>query len=236
MKRALVCGALNAAVVLAGCSPSIDPAAKADVDARIANLPVQSVTIAAPPAGALAPMPLAAGQWAQYRLRLQDGQQELKTVKIIKQEGNAFWYEVVDDTYQGRTIEQLKFTFGNDINHPRVELLALRRKEPSGRVEQAGASDLAWPLVTYNDYREGVAALVAPWPQQPQAPTVVQAGRFDGCYYNHEVTPRTGRDPWVTDSWWHPSVPISGMVRLQNNQGLVKELVAYGSSGARSDF
>ena len=233
MKRTLVIGSLT--VLLTGCA-SIDPAAKADVDARIANLAARSTTVAAPPAGALAPMPLATGQWAQYKMTLKDGHKELRTQKILGQRGGAFWYEVVEDTYQGRTVEQLLFAFGNDRDHPHVELLALRRKEPSGRVAQVSARQLSLPLVTYDYYRAKAASLVASWPPLAQEPIVVPAGRFEGCYHSHEETHGFGHDAGVTDSWRHPSVPLSGLVRLENNRGLVNELVAYGTSGAQSDF
>jgi hypothetical protein len=64
----------------------------------------------------------------------------------------------------------------------------------------------------------------------------VPAGRFEGCYHSHEEIHGFGHGAWVTDSWRHPSVPLSGLVRVRNNHGLLNELVAYGTSGARSDF
>jgi hypothetical protein len=236
MKWSLLLGSLTVAVLGTACGSSIDPAAKADVDARIASLQTHSITIASAPAGALAPMPLAAGQWVQYKMTLSNGQAKLLTEKILKQQGNAFWYEVVHDTYQGRTVEQLLVAFGNDRYHPHVELLALRKKDPQGRVVEVPARQLSLPLVTYDTYRAKVAQLVAPWPPLPREPTVVSAGRFEGCYRGHSESRVGQRDDFVTDSWRHPSVPLSGLVRLQDNHAFVSELVAYGTSDAQSDF
>jgi hypothetical protein len=223
--------------VLTGCGPSIDSAAKADVDARIAKIADQPTTIPAPQPGTVAPMPLATGQWAQYRVKLKDGEQELRTVKILEKEGDAFWYEVVEDTYHGRTVERLLVSFGNDKEHPHVELLALKRKDPEGHIMQVPRRTLSLPTVTYDTYRSQLATFIAPWPpSSPQGSTVVPAGRFEGCRYDTS-TFKTRRQERVIESWWHPAVPLSGFVRLQDSSGsIANELVAYGTSGARSDF
>jgi hypothetical protein len=41
---------------------------------------------------------------------------------------------------------------------------------------------------------------------------------------------------WVFDVWSHPSVPLGGLVRRQDNRGFVSGLVAYGTTGAQSDL
>jgi hypothetical protein len=230
MRASHALGLLSIVAPLAGCASSVDPAARSDAAAR------KAATIAAPPAGALAPMPLAAGQWVRHRMTLPNGQQALRTQKILEQRGDAFRYEVVSDTDQGRTVEQLLVTFGSDRRHPRVELLGLRRKDPKGRVVEMSARELSRPLVTNDDYRAMAASLVAPWPPTVQEPAVVPAGRFEGCYRIRRATNFGRRDERVTDSWRHPSVPLSGLVRMQDNHSFVSELVAYGTAGARSDF
>ncbi len=231
-----VVGSFLVAAILTACGPSIDAAAKADVDARIAKIGDQAITIPAPQPGTVGPMPLATGQWAQYRLRLRDGEQELRTVKILEKEGDDFWYEVVEETYQGRTVVRLLVSFGNDRHHPHVDLLALKRRDPKGRIEQVSRRELSLPIVTYDTYRSQLTAFVAPWPRLPQGTVVVPAGRFEGC--NHETSTITlRRHEQVIETWWHPAVPLSGFVRLQDSSGAVdNDLVAYGTSGARSDF
>ena len=232
----IVVGSLVVATILTACGPSIDPAAKADVDARIAKLADQAITIPAPQPGTVAPMPLATGQWAQYRVRLKDGEQLLRTTKILEKEGNAFWYEVVEDTYRGRTVERILVSFGDETQHPHVELLALKSKDAKGRIGQVSRRQLALPIVTYDTYRAQFTAFIAPWPPRPEGPTVVPAGRFEGC--SHETSAiKLRRHERVIESWWHPAVPLSGFVRLQDSSGAVEnELVAYGTTGARSEF
>ena len=169
-------------------------------------------------------------------MRLSNGQRKLLTEKIIGRQGGALWYEMVDDTYQGRTVEQLLVAFGSDAEHPHVELLALRKRDPKGRVVRVEARELSLPLVTYDTFRAKLAAFVFRWRPLRQETAVVPAGRFEGCYHSRTEIHYGLRKDWAIDSWRHPSVPLSGVVRSRDNYGFVSELVGFGTSGATSDF
>jgi hypothetical protein len=235
MKWSLVLGSLTIAAALMGCGSAIDPTAKADLDARIAGLRMSSTAIAAPAAGTPARMPLAAGQWVQYRMKLRNGQPKLLTEKVLSQQGDAFRYEMVHDTYQGRSIEQFLVASEEHGRRLHVELLALRTKDAHGHVIELSAKVLSMHVVTFDTYREKMASLVLPWRSEPQETTAVPAGHFEGCYRGHS---EIGRGPrkWIEDIWVHSSVPLSGVVRVNTNRGFVSELVGYGTTGARSDF
>jgi hypothetical protein len=224
------------ALALAACGPTIDPAAKADLDARIAKLRDASITIPAPKAGAFTSMPSAPGQWARYRMTLQDGEPKLLTQKVIGEEGGALWYEMVHETYEGRTVEQFLVAAGNGP----LELRAVRTKDAKGRVttlsqaalwaakNQMGPTDIYW--------MDAVAVSRShQWRDLPQASTTVPAGLFEGCYRSHTMI-KGSRHPWAQDAWSHPDVPLGGLVRKQDDRGFVVELVAYGMTGAHSDF
>jgi hypothetical protein len=238
------------ATLAAGCAPSIDAAAKADVDARIANLRAAAGTIAAPARDARESMPLAVGQWAKYKMTTFDGQPKILTQKIVAEEGGAFWFELVHDTYQGRTVEQLLVAVG-DRRHPaKVELREVRKKDARGHVITLSRAQL-WvarnglgPDDIYWDDALAMSRIVQ-WSGLPQQPTVVPAGHFEGCYRRHVETPWRNRETWVQDSWSHPAVPLSGLVRMKfqdpvdgqrEGRWLVSELAAYGTTGARSEF
>src|SRR5436305_2008810 len=105
--------ALAAAFVMSACGPSIDPAAKADIDRRVAMLHPGSKTVPGPTAGLYAPMPFAVGQWTQYKMTNDKNEPSFLTYKIIGQEGDAVWLEMVNDTYHGRTIQKMLVAFGN---------------------------------------------------------------------------------------------------------------------------
>jgi hypothetical protein len=240
MKLRLGLGSMTVASVLIGCAPSIDPAAKADVDARIARLRANPITIPAPASAANESMALAVGQWAEYKITTHDGQPAFLTQKIVGEVGGALLVEIVHDTYQGHTAEQLLVVVGDRMDPNKIELRAVKTKDAKGRVTTLSHTDL-WvarnylgPVDIYWDDAVAVS-LAVHWQGKPQASTVVTAGRFEACYFTRitqSKTPQAG----VTESWSHPSVPLSGLVRKQNNRGFVSELVAYGTSGARSDF
>jgi len=225
-----------AAALLVGCGPTIDPAAKADIDARIAKLRAQTITIPAPGPEATESMPPAVGQWAEYKLTLDNGQFKFLTQKIVGEEGGALLVEKVHDTYQGRSVEQLLVAIGDGWDPKKVELRSVKVKNEKGYLTTLSRTDL-WiarnrmgPASSYWDDALSVS-LLNNWRGAPQASIAVIAGRFEGCYHYH--TPARG--PMPGKVWSHPSVPLGGLVRLQEN-GFVSELVAYGTSGARSDF
>lgn len=227
-------GCLSAAVaaLLTGCVPSIDPAAKANVDARIARLRAQTVTIPAPAPEAIESMAPAVGQWAQYKMTLPNGEAKFLMQKIVGEEGGALLVEIVHDAYQGRSVEQLLVAVGDRRDPKKVELRAVKVKDEKGRLTMLSRTDL-WvarnrmgPVSIYWDDAMDVS-LVISWRGKPQASTAVVAGRFEGCYHT--------RAP-MGEAWSHPSVPLGGLVRKQDKQGFASELVAYGTSGAQSDL
>jgi len=226
-------GAVVAAVALSACGPSIDPAAKADIDKRVSVLQAGSNVVPAPAPGMYAPMPFAVGQWTQYKTTNEKGEPAFLTYKIIGQEGDAVWLEVVNDTYHGRTMQKMLVAFGNRMDPNTVEIRAVSTKDAKGRVQ-----DMPPPVIAMmqSTYRSAVSMLIINWQGLPQESATVPAGRFDGCFKT-----RTDAQwgPWrsVADSWSHPAVPLSGAVRSQGvDHPFTMELAAFGASGAVSEF
>jgi hypothetical protein len=222
-----------AAALVVGCGPSIDPAAKADVDARIAKLRAETVTIPAPSAQAIESMPPAVGQWAEYKIIQHNGEPKFLTQKIVGEEDGAFLVELVHDSYRGRMVEQLLVAVGDRRDPKKVELRAVKIKNENGHLTTLSKADL-WVarnhLGPVNIYWEDAmsVSLGIDWRGRPQASTAVIAGRFEGCYHSHSSA------PIGLEAWSHPSVPFGGLVREQDKTGFVSELVAYGTSGAQS--
>src|SRR4051812_7464887 len=109
--RSQLVGALACAFLLVACAPSIDPAAKADIDKRVSALgaPRQSF----PTPTGFEPLPFAVGQWTRHKLVDDKGQPSFMTYKVLAQEGDAFWLEVVTDQYAGRTIMKMLLAIPN---------------------------------------------------------------------------------------------------------------------------
>jgi hypothetical protein len=85
-------------------------------------------------------------------------------------------------------------------------------------------------------YKNAVSMLVVNWQGMPQEDVVVPAGHFAGCYRIRTDAQWAGFRS-VSDSWSHPAVPLSGMVRSKGvDKPTSMELVAFGLSGAVSEF
>jgi hypothetical protein len=218
-------------LALAACGPSIDPAAKADIDRRVAALQPGAGAVAAPTA--FEPMPLAVGQWSQYKLVDDKGQPSFLTYKIVGEEAGAFWLETLHETYSGRMGQKMLVAFGNRMDPSQIEIRAVKTKDKKGNVTELppGVMSLMQGL-----YRGIVANLVIRWQGLPQESASVPAGRFDGCFRARSEA-QYGSWKSVADSWSHPAVPLSGAVRSQGvDRPFTMELVAFGLSGAVDDF
>ena len=219
---------------LAGaCGPSIDPAAKADIDRRVSVLQVGSNTVAAPAPGMFAPMPFAVGQWTQYKMISDKNEPSFLTYKIVGQEADAVWLEMVNETYSGRTMQKMLVAFGNRMDPAQVQIRAVKMKDASGRVTEMPPEVIGMMQGTY---RGAISSLIIQWQGLPQENATVPAGRFDGCYRVRSDA-QWGPFRTTSDSWAHPAVPLSGTVRsLGVDKPYTMELVAFGTTGATSEF
>ncbi len=80
-------------------------------------------------------------------------------------------------------------------------------------------------------FRGAVSALVVNFQGLPQESAVVPAGRYDGCFRARSEA-QWGPYKSTADSWRHPAVPVSGLVRSQGvDHPFTMELVAFGMFG-----
>lgn len=216
---------------LAGCGPSIDPAAKADIDGRIAALQAGGVAFPAPTV--FEPMPMAVGQWSQYKLVDDKGQPSFLTHKIVGQDADAFWLEVTSERYTGRTEQKMLVAFGNRMDPSQIQIRAITSKDAKGRVNEVPPAMIS---LLQSSYQGMVSSMVIRWQGLPQESATVPAGHFDGCF---RTRTEAQWGPWksTADSWSHPAVPLSGAVRSQGvDRQFTMELTAFGLSGAIDDF
>jgi hypothetical protein len=231
MKLATLAALAALPLALGACGPSIDPAAKADIDRRIAALQPGANAVPAPTA--FQPLPLAVGQWTQYKMVDDKGQPSFLTYKIVGEEGGAYWLLMQHETYSGRMGQKMLVAFGNRMDPGQVEIRAVKTKDRKGNVTEMPPGMM--PMMQ-SLYRGAVSSLVIRWQGLPQEGASVPAGRFDGCF---RARSEAQWGPWksVADSWSHPAVPMSGAVRSQGvDHQFTMELVAFGLSGATDDF
>jgi hypothetical protein len=215
----------------AGCAPSVDPAAKADIDRRLAALGPPAQTYGAPTG--FAPMPFQTGQWTTHKLIDQDGRPSFMTYKIIGEDSGAFWLETVNVGYTGRTITKILVAIANRMDIGTVDIRAAMFKDSKGRVTSFDGPMLALMRSTYKSV---VSTLVVSWQGLPQDDAIVPAGKFAGCFKGRTDA---AWGPWSASSlsWSHPVVPLSGLVKSQGiDRPNAMELVAFGLSGAQSEF
>ncbi len=223
---------LVTAALASACS-SIDPAAKAAIDQRVAALQSGSTGFPAPAPGVFLPMPFAVGQWTQYKMTNDKGEPSFLTQKIVGQEADALWLESVTESYQGKTITKMLVAFGSRMDPNQIQVRAVKMKDHKGTV-----TEMPEPVVSMmqSTYRGAVSGLVISWQGLPQESTSVPAGRFDGTF---KTRSEAQWGPWrsVADSWSHPVVPLSGAVRSQGvDHSFTMELVAFGTTGAVAEL
>jgi hypothetical protein len=222
-----------AAVGAAACGPSVDPAAKADIDRRVSVLQAGATVVPAPAAGVFAPVPFAVGQWSQYKMTNDKNEPSFLTYKIVGQDGDAIWLETVHESYQGKMVQKMLVAFGNRMDPAQVQIRAVTMKDAKGTVTEMPPQVIQMMQGTY---RSAVAMLVINWQGLPQEGAAVPAGRFEGCF---KARTEAQWGPWrsVADSWAHPAVPLSGTVRSVGvDRPFTMELTAFGTSGAVSEM
>jgi len=218
------------ALSLNACGPSLDAAAKADVDQRVAALSAPSKAFPAPTS--TTPMPMAVGQWLTYKLMNQKGEPSFLTMKLVGQEGSAFWYETVQESYYGKHATRMLVDFGDRKNPQSMVIKAAKIRDSKGRVTEYPENMIGF---MNSILRGSLGPIVIDWTGLPQEDAAVPAGRFPGCYKGRSEVSFAG---WRATStvWGHTAIPLSGMVRSVGDKNETTELVGFGTSGAQSEF
>jgi len=218
-------------LALPACGPSIDAAAKADIDRRLANLAPPAQSFPAP--AAFAPKPLGVGQWTQHKLINDKGEPSFSTYKIVGEEGGAYWIEVVGETYTGKTVTKILLFVGDRMNPSTMDIRAVKMKDKDGRV-----NTFEGPMIQLmkSMWQGIINTLVISWQGLPQEDASVPAGNFVGCF---KARTDASWGPWkaAATSWSHTQVPINGLVKSVGiDHPHTMELVSFGDSGATSEI
>ena len=216
---------------LLGCGPSIDAAAKADIDRRVAALAPSGQGFPAP--AGLAPKPIVVGQWTQHKLVSEKGELSLITYKIVGEEAGAYWVEVANESYYGKTVTKLLLAVGDRTSPSTMEIRAVKTKDKNGKV-----TELQGPMIQLmrSLWQGSVNMLAVSWQGLPQENLIVVAGNFTLCF---KARTDASWGAWHTaaTSWMHPSVPISGLVKSVGiDKPSTMELVGFGELGAASEI
>ena len=217
---------LASTIAIGGCGRSVDRAAKADVDARIAVIRPPSNTV--PFSGSPEPMPFSSGQWALYKLTKGGGPPSFVMYRILGEEAGAFWWEMESVSYAGRSGMQVLMTVDSStvLVPGRIrEVRAVMVRGKDGCMVRQPPSVLP---AMQRTFAPAFSALVTEWKGLPQEAVNVPAGKFEGCFRRRAVTDWGGVHG-VSDTWSQPAVPIFGIVSSRAiNKAYDMELVAFG--------
>ena len=201
-----------------------DPAKKAAMDQRVAQIQMSAAEYGAPQPVLHPPK---VGQWAQYKRTTGSGG-GFVTFKLVAEERDAYWVEMVTEDYDGRSFMKRLTHFG-DLRDPKTQkVLAMKIKDAQGRITEyppeflKSAQNVGKTMIS-----------ITPWGELPQEAIQVPARHFAKCYRGNVDG---GIISWTV--WYHSAVPIGGMVRSVS-AGLAREtmeLVAFGETGATSEF
>jgi len=213
------------------CGPSIDPAAKADIDRRLSLLAPQSNAFPARPS--YMPRPLAVGQWSQVKMLSEKGEPSFATYKIVGESAGAYWFEMVNEAYTGKTVTKILIAVGDRANPATMDIRAVRMKDKNGKV-----TDFEGPMISLmkSMWQGAIGTLTVSWQGLAQEDATVTAGSFTGCYKARTEANFAGFHSAAT-SWSHPAVPINGLVKSVGiDHPNTMELVAFGETGAVSEI
>lgn len=226
----LLGAALALSLAASGCGASVDAAAKSDVDRRVAELRAPAQVFGTP--SSATPMPFAVGQWVTYKFVDDKGQPSFLTLKLVGQEGAAFWYETKNESYYGKSGTRMLVDFGDRKRPESISIKSAKLRDNKGNVTEYPENMIG---LMNSLLRGQLGPIVIDWTGMPQEDVQAPAGRFAGCYKgNSEVSFAGFKTRSVV--WGHTAVPLSGMVKSQGENNSNGELVAFGTSGATSDF
>ena len=217
-------------IAAVGCG-RINETYKLEVDRRVATLKSSSASY---PQAEGAPLPLAVGQWAEYRLTGSNKRPGFTSYKVVGQQGSAFWVETTVTTYSGKQESRMLVDFGDRTDPAQIKVHSVVMRNNGKLVEYPPGTlqmmQSMWKPVLSN--------FVIDWSTSaPREDVSTGAGQFEGCY-QRRMSLSVGPYHQDSDAWLHPAVPINGIVKsatIGKNPSLT-ELIAFGTQGATSSF
>jgi hypothetical protein len=222
--------ALTLTVALTACAPVVDPAIRADLDRRLAQLPTSQETY--PPSESFLPLAFAVGHWTQHRVRDDKGAQ-LITNKLVGRDSGGYWLETVIESYAGTETVKMHVSMLAGRDPSGMEIRELRLKKGDGPTVDVEPSEI--PKVR-DQYQPILDLLAVSFESDIKDDVRVPGGHFIGCYKFESGRPW---GPWHKPSLVcvHPSVPLSGVVRaLPLDASGSLELVGFGTTNEETDL
>jgi hypothetical protein len=198
---------------------------------------VSSRPAPAEPAVSYEPLRWREGQWRRHRIVEPDGRRTVSRVTVKRADESGFWLEQEHTSYEGAVqvttvhFEAQPFSMEQALDLVRAVVVRMQDGETMswhfGSDDDTSKAQLAGAIVS-------IAGLVES-PSPPLEDVKVPAGEFRGCMKLAAYVAR-GASGKPIAGWYHPSVPLGGMVLGRSPDGeSTMELLEYGvpSSDAR---
>jgi hypothetical protein len=225
---------ISALLALGGCRSSSSSSAGPESSAGTsrATAPAGGDNVDKPSGTELQPFKV--GQWTKYRVTTDKNEVFEITYKIVAEEDGAQWLEIVRGAADAGTVMQLLIAVKNRSDPGSLDLRAAKIRMPNGHVREIRGKMLE---PTAEGYKKTLADIFVPnLAGATQEDVTVPAGTFHGCYKRQQKVEGSRASSEQT-VWIHPSIPISGLVRSEDNSDHTRtELVVYGQSGAKSEL
>jgi hypothetical protein len=223
-----------AGLLIAGCGASVNPALVAKIDGMFKSAPGGSLAAA----GAFtAPMPYTVGQWVMHGITA-DGQRSVIKTAIVGQAQGGWVIESYSLSPSSEAATQMCITGLEEAaktqDLEKLDILWVRMRDENGKVQSVEGVPLS---VTKGLYRKGLGSIVIKSSQlQPGGGDItVPAGTFAGCTKAKSEFTVLG-STYVSEGWYHPGIPINGVVKSVSDDKTTMELLAYGITGAQKSF
>lgn len=193
--------------------------------------PQYKITYPIPRSSAL--LPVKVGQWVRFKDVSTSGVTTYQTIRITDRVGNAFWQETLVEMagHQPVTIRAL-IEFSNYNSPKPKKVLGLGFTNTEGEKFDYSSGIVEWMMRLFSpsvDLGLGVVGV--------QEDIRVPAGMFKGAFKTpFKIQSLIGSQTGLT--WWYPSVPLGGIVRMTSDKALFRllpsmqerQLVAFGHS------
>lgn len=227
-----VYSAIAAVVFLSACAASIDPA----LQQRVGEWFTKSSSEVYDASGTFEKvMPYAVGQYVVYGITDDDGRSVYRTA-VVGREGDAWIVEMSTLSPTGETTMQVAATGLDQVQQSmdpdQMDLKWIKMKSGDGEVQKIDGMVLGMMKGTYKKALTGLVINIQP--EGGSAAVRVPAGTFNGATKASAEVETTLKD-FTTVGYWHPSVPLNGMVRSTSEEdNSTMELIEFGTTGAKA--
>ncbi len=227
--------AFAAIIGAASCAPGVNPKMQSATDELVRSV---RGSHSEPAPASFQPMEWNVGQWLVFKATdVKNQRVSVVKLSVVGREGGGLWVESESQDYYHHTVSKTLYSRmpRNKDEVVDVILKVVTKTDDKAPKVLDFSSDQPGAAMMKGMMRSMLAGTSALEPTLVSAESVtVAAGTFQGCGKNTGKV-SLGTSTLESTGWFHPAVPINGMVKSEASDGsITTELLDYGTSGARS--